>query len=142
MPKIIALCILLLICGGWAALADTTARQTGSCHPPKPGSPPEHALSERPKRTGLTSTGLDNTHLFLRMALAIGVVGGLGGLALYLSKREPASDQPAGSGDPHRNHLSGPRKALHLVGSGSPTVAPGQHRRHPQNAGLAGGAVA
>jgi len=117
--KIIALCILLLICGGWAALASRYNSQANRVLPPaetRLGAGTRPFLSD-PNGTGLTSTGLDNTNLFLRMALAIGVVGGLGGLALYLSKRVlPRAINPPGREIRiiETTYL-GPRKALHLV---------------------------
>ncbi|HSV98618.1 MAG TPA: flagellar biosynthetic protein FliO [Sedimentisphaerales bacterium] len=117
--RIVALCILLIACGGWATLAS---RYGGQANRALPQTPAGFAAGTRsflsdPNASGLTSTGLDNSDLFLRMALAIVVVGGLGGLALYLSKRVlPRAINPPGREIRiiETTYL-GPRKALHLV---------------------------
>lgn len=117
--RIVALCILLIVCGGWATLAS---RYTGQANRALAQAPTELGAGTRsflsdPNASGLTSTGLDNPSLLPRMALAIVVVGGLGGLALYLSKRVlPRAINPPGREIRiiETTYL-GPRKALHLV---------------------------
>lgn len=117
--RIVALCILLIVCGGWATLASRYGSQANRALPQTPaefGAGTRSFLSD-PNASRLTSNGLDNSGLFLRMALAIGVVGGLGGLALYMSKRVlPRAINPPGREIRiiETTYL-GPRKALHLV---------------------------
>ncbi len=69
----------------------------------------------------MTGTGLDNSGLFLRMMLAVGIVMGLGVAALYVSKKVlPRVTHTAGREIRIlETTCLGPRKALHLVEVGN-----------------------
>jgi flagellar biogenesis protein FliO len=119
--KIGYLCLLLLASGGWIAVAS---RQTGTAA--EQGTAPAAASSPVLRDSSLSSDSalppgpslsLGNGELFLKMMLSVGLVLGLGGAALYLSRKVlPKVTQRSGK----EIHLLetvclGPRKALHLV---------------------------
>jgi flagellar biogenesis protein FliO len=124
--RIVFLCLLLLAGGGWIAVA---ARQTGTdagqemakgaANSSAPGrtaaAPP--AFSNDPGPSSGPSLRLDNGELFFKMMLSVGLVLGLGGAALYLSRKVlPRMTQRTGK-EIHilETACLGPRKALHLV---------------------------
>jgi flagellar biogenesis protein FliO len=117
--KIGLLCLLLVVSGGWIALAS---RQGGDIGQQKPDSRIDSSsfLSD-PNLPSAPGVHLGNGELFLRMMLSVGLVIGLGGVALYLSKRAlPRMVHSAGK-EIHvlETTYLGPRKALHLVEVGS-----------------------
>lgn len=113
--KIGFLCLLLVVSGGWIALA---ARQDGTPPAQKADSRvnPSSFLSD-PNLPAAPGIHLGNGELFLRMMLSVGLVIALGGAALYLSKR--ALPRVVGSGGREIHIVEtaylGPRKAIHLV---------------------------
>lgn len=121
--RIVALCILLIVGGGWAGLASRYTGQAAQVSPQTgtgfvAGTP---SFLADPNSAGRTSTGLDNGELFVRMMLAVGIVFGLGVLALYVSKRVfPRAINPAGREiRVIETTYLGPRKTLHLVEVGA-----------------------
>ncbi len=116
--KTLFLCLLLLASGGWIAVA---ARQTGTPagQRTEEGAANSSALSfsSDPALSSGPNLGLGNGELFLKMMLSVGLVLGLGGAAVYLSRRVlPRVTQRTGK----EIHILetvglGPRKALHLV---------------------------
>jgi flagellar biogenesis protein FliO len=115
------LCLLLLASGGWIAVAS---RQTGGAAGQRmeDGTANSSVLrdssfSDDPGVSSGPSLGLGNGELFFKMMLSVGLVLGLGGAALYLSKRVlPRVTQRDGK-EIHILETAGlgPRKALHLV---------------------------
>jgi flagellar biogenesis protein FliO len=119
--RIIALCILLVVGGGWAGLASRYTSRGAQVSPQTGlGTAPRSFLND-PNSSPLTVTGLDDGGLVLRMMLAVGVVIGLGVVALYLSKKVlPRATHPAGREIRIiETTCLGPRKALHLVEVGA-----------------------
>jgi flagellar biogenesis protein FliO len=126
--KIGFLCLLLVVSGGWIAVASRQERPTavpgtneriGSTSflrdPNLPSAPSVRGSQTRDIALGDPS--LSNSELFLRMMLSVGLVVGLGAVALYLSKRTlPRVVHPGGK-EIHilETAYLGPRKALHLV---------------------------
>jgi flagellar biogenesis protein FliO len=113
--RIAALCILLVVGGGWAGLAS---RYTGPDEQARPLTATDaNSLLNDPNRVAFTGIDLDNGGLFLRMLLAVGTVAGLGVAALYLSKKVlPRMVNTAGREIRIiETTCLGPRKALHLV---------------------------
>ena len=131
--KVGFLCLLLVAGGGWIALASRSdgqasepgvpsgsqskdsGFQTSAFRPQTPGSSPSF-LSD-PNLVSSPGAGLGSGGLFFRMMLSVVLVVGLGGVALYLSKRVlPRVVQPGGR-EIHILETTGlgPRKALHLV---------------------------
>jgi flagellar biogenesis protein FliO len=117
--RITALCILLVVGGGWAGLAS---RYTGRAEQvqSQPAAGANSFLSD-PNSTPLTGISLDGGGLFLRMMLSVGIVIGLGAAALYLSKKVlPRVANTAGREIRIvETTCLGPRKALHLVEVGA-----------------------
>jgi len=109
------LCLLLVGCGGWITLAARPGGGAGGIEPETlcasslilsdPNSPPSPSLT------------LGNGELFLKMMLSVGLVIGLGGAALYLSKRVLPRVTHAPGKEIHilETAYLAPRKALHLV---------------------------
>jgi flagellar biogenesis protein FliO len=116
--KIGFLCLLLVVSGGWIALASHDSEADG-------GRP------ETPGASGLTWSGSDlpsspnlhlgNGELFLRMMLSVGLVIALGAAALYLSRKVLPRVTHASGKEIHvlETAYLGPRKALHLVEVGN-----------------------
>jgi flagellar biogenesis protein FliO len=119
--KIGYLCLLLLASGGWIAVAS---RQTGAAAGRRmensaAGSSVlrDASFSSDPDLSSGPSLSLGGGELFLKMMLSVGLVLGLGGAALYVSKRVlPRVTQRTGK-EIHilETTCLGPRKALHLV---------------------------
>ena len=121
--RIVALCVLLVVGGGWVALASRFTGQAAQT-PLQAGTgfgvETPSFLSD-PNSSRLTSSGLDNRGLLLRMILALGVVIVLGGVALYASRKVlPRAINPAGREIRiiETTYLA-PRKALHLIEVGA-----------------------
>ena len=111
--RIAALCLLLIVGGGWAGLAS---RYTGRVGQAQAAVGPNSFLND-PNSTALRGVSPDDGGLVVRMMVAVGVVIALGVAALYVSKRVlPRMAHPAGR-EIHVVETSylGPRKALHLV---------------------------
>ena len=134
--KIGLLCLLLLVSGGWIAFAARQGGVTGgrktedggprtedSAVPRSPSSALRDSASflSDPNLPSSPSVSLGNGELFLRMMLSVGLVIGLGAVALYLSKRALPRVVPPGGKEIHilETAYLGPRKALHLVEVGS-----------------------
>ncbi len=119
--KIGFLCLLLLAGGGWIAV---TSRQTGAAagqatenRTADSSALRDSTFSSASDLSSSPSLGLGNGELFFKMMLSVGLVLGLGGAALYLSKRVlPRVTQRDGK-EIHilETACLGPRKALHLV---------------------------
>lgn len=113
--RIAALCILLIVGGGWAGLAS---RYTGrAAQVPSPtGTSPKSFLND-PNSPPLAGSGVDDNALFLRMMLSVGIVLGLGAAALYVSKRVLPRVTHTGGREIRiiETTYLGPRKTLHLV---------------------------
>jgi len=111
--KIAALCLLLVVGGGWAGLAS---RYTGRMEQARAAAG-ANALRSDPNSTAVSNAGLENGGLLLRMLLSVGIVIVLGVVALYLSKTVlPRMAHPAGREiRVVETTYLGPRKALHLV---------------------------
>ncbi len=111
--RITALCLLLVVGGGWAGLAS---RCTGRAERAQAATGANSFLSD-PNSTALSNMSLDSGGLFLRMTLSVGIVLGLGAVALYVSRKVlPRVTHPAGREIRIvETTCLGPRKALHLV---------------------------
>jgi flagellar biogenesis protein FliO len=111
--RIAALCLLLVVGGGWAGLAS---RYTGSAARAQ-AVPGAGSLLSDPNAAAPVGTSLDGNGVILRMLLAVGIVIGLGAAALYMSKKVlPRIAHPAGREIRIiETTCLGPRKALHLV---------------------------
>jgi flagellar biogenesis protein FliO len=132
--KIGLLCLLLLASGSWIAFASRqgeaiTGPQTeeggaiqgrdagNSLSDPRPSTPGPSSFWSDPNGPSSAGLSLGNGELFLRMMLAVGLILGLGAVALYLSKRALPRVGKAGGKEIHvlETAYLGPRKALHLV---------------------------
>jgi len=110
--RIVALCLLLIVGGGWAGLAS---QYTGRVKQAQAAGP--NSFLNDPNSATLPSIGLDDNTLVVRMMIAVGIVIALGVAALYVSKRVlPRMAHPAGR-EIHivETTYLGPRKTLHLV---------------------------
>jgi flagellar biogenesis protein FliO len=127
--KIVFLCLLLVVSGGWIALAS---RQTTIQKTPDGGQKTEDSAAVRspsavlrdppsflndPRLPASGGGSLGNGELFFRMMLSVGLIIGLGTAALYLSKRVLPKVGHAPGKEIHvlETAYLGPRKALHLV---------------------------
>ena len=120
--KIGLLCLLLIVSGGWIVFTSRHGGKAGGLSSGTlgasnlPPSPSSLILSDPnlPSSSGLT---FGNGELFLKMMLSVGLVIGLGGAALYLSKRVLPRVTNAPGKEIHilETAYLGPRKALHLV---------------------------
>ena len=127
--KMALLCLLLVISGGWIAFASRSGASGGNAQSGLPASTPSFQSDPRPDSTpglGLgnregSPSALGKSELFLRMMLSVGLVIGLGGIALVLSKRALPRMVRCGGKEIHIRETAylGPRKALHLVEVGS-----------------------
>ena len=115
------LCVLLLASGGWIAVAS---RQTGAAAGQRtengaasPSVLQDSSLSSDPDLSPGPSVSLGSGELFFKMMLSVGLVLGLGGAALYLSRRVLPKVTQRGGKEIHilETACLGPRKALHLV---------------------------
>jgi flagellar biogenesis protein FliO len=119
--RIVFLCLLLLVSGGWIALAS---RRSGAATGPSVGkdaatvpAPRNSSFTSDPGLSSGPSLSLGNGELFLKMMLSVGLVLGLGGAALYVSRRVLPRVTHAPGKEIHvlETACLGPRKALHLV---------------------------
>lgn len=119
------LCVALVVSGGWIALASRQAAGQGAQESPSPssaslpvpaGETPSSFLND-PRLPPSAGGSLGNGELFFRMMLSVGLVIGLGGAALYLSKRVWPKVTHASGKEIHvlETAYLGPRKTLHLV---------------------------
>ncbi len=117
--RIAALCILLIVGGGWAGLASRYTSRAAQVQPQTETGP--KSLLNDPNSPPLTGSGLDNNALFVRMMLSVGIVAGLAIAALYVSKKIlPRMTNTAGREiRVIETTCLGPRKALHLVEVGN-----------------------
>lgn len=117
--RIAALCILLIVGGGWAGLASRYTSRAAQVRPQADGE--SQSFLSDPNSPPLTGSGLDDNTLFLRMMLSVGIVMALGIAALYVSKKVlPRVTHTAGREIRIIETASlGPRKALHLVEVGN-----------------------
>jgi len=123
--KIGFLCLLLVVSGGWIALASRSGeRATGQgtqdgavLRPPSSVLPGSSSFLSDPNLPAASPIHLGHGELFLRMMLSVGLVLALGGVALYLSKRALPKVVHPGGKEIHilETAYLGPRKALHLV---------------------------
>jgi len=111
--RIAALCLLLVVGGGWAGLAS---RYTGSAVRAQ-STPGASAVASDPNIPTAAGMDLDSDGVIGRMILAVCIVLGLGAAAVYLSKRVlPRIAHPAGREiRVVETACLGPRKALHLI---------------------------
>jgi len=120
--KIGFLCLLLIISGGWIAFASRQAGQAEGVRLETSGAsavqPSASSLVlHDPNLASPASGGLGSGELFFKMMLSVGLVIGLGGAALYLSKRVLPRVVHTPGKEIHilETAYLGPRKALHLV---------------------------
>ena len=115
------LCLLLLASGGWIALAS---RQSGAATGPSAEKDAARSSSLRdspfasdPDLSSGPNLSFGSGELFLKMMLSVGLVLGLGGAALYVSRRVLPRVTHAPGKEIHLLETAylGPRKALHLV---------------------------
>jgi flagellar biosynthetic protein FliO len=115
------LCLLLLASGGWIALAS---RQSGAATGPsvekdaaRSSTLRDSAFAGDPDLSSGPNLSLGSGELFLKMMLSVGLVLGLGGAALYVSRRVLPKVTHAPGKEIHvlETAYLGPRKALHLV---------------------------
>ncbi len=121
--RIVVLCILLVLGGGWAGLASRYTDQSSPAEPPVQN--PDSALLDAPPSGSDANANLAEPPridlgtggLVLRMTLAVVLVMGLGVAALYLSKKVlPRMTNTMGREiRVLETTCLGPRKALHLV---------------------------
>jgi flagellar biogenesis protein FliO len=121
--KIGLLCLLLIVSGGWIALASRQGVAAGQKTKDRAvdGAPSttlrdSSSFLSDPNLPSAPSLSLGHGDLFLRMMLSVGLVIGLGAVALYVSKRAlPRVVHPGGK-EIHvlETTYLGPRKALHL----------------------------
>lgn len=111
--KIAALCLLLIVGGGWVGLAS---RYTGRMNQVQAATD-ANALAIDSNSPAVTSLGLDGGGMVLRMTIAIVIVVGLGVAALYMSRRIlPRAGQSTNREiRVVETTYLGPRKTLHLV---------------------------
>jgi flagellar biogenesis protein FliO len=111
--RIIALCLMLLIGGGWIGLAARSADQST-----QPTSTPQSGpFLADPNLVSSTDIALGSEGLFARMMLSVALVVVLGAGVLYVSKRvlPKVANAPGKEIDIRETAYLGPRKALHLV---------------------------
>jgi len=114
------LCLLLLVGTGGILL---TSRQTGAVEGQQSDGPMVRpfdgtsAFFGDPNAVPAVSPGLGNGELFLKMMFSVVLVLGLGGAALYLSKKVLPRVAQASGKEIHilETAYLGPRKMLHLV---------------------------
>jgi flagellar biosynthetic protein FliO len=113
------LCLLVVVGGGWVALASRYSSE----HAPASTQAPtvETSFLSDPNLASADSAGLGGRELFLKMMLSIGLVLGLGAAALYLSKRvlPKVTNAPGKEIRVVETSYLGPRKALHLIEVGN-----------------------
>jgi flagellar biosynthetic protein FliO len=134
--RIAALCVLLIVGGGWAGLASrytAQAQQGGTVQPPdqqeqagrleggKTGTQEGENLPSARFFNFSPSSPLGGGELFLRMMLAVVIVIVLGAAALYLSRKVLPRMTHAGGREIRivETACLGPRKAIHLVEVGN-----------------------
>jgi flagellar biosynthetic protein FliO len=117
--KIGFLCLLLIVSGGWIALASRQGGDVGGQSADPLGRP--SSFLNGPDLTSSPGLHLGNGELFLRMMLSDGLVIALGAAALYLSRKVLPRVAHASGKEIHvlETAYLGPRKALHLVEVGN-----------------------
>lgn len=117
--KIILLCIVLVMGGGWVTLASRHGGQRAQAA--MQSADPNASFLSDPNRFSPADSGLGKGELFLRMMLSVGVIIGLGVAAVYASKKVLPKVANAPGKEIHIRETAylGPRKALHLVEIGS-----------------------
>jgi flagellar biosynthetic protein FliO len=113
--RIVVLCVLLVVGGGWVALAS---RYAGDPNPTNPQTArTETSFLSDPNQFAATNVSLGGRELFLKMMLSVGLVVSLGIGALYLSRKVlPKVTNTTGKEiRVLETTYLGPRKALHLV---------------------------
>lgn len=116
--RLIVLCVVLLIGGGWISIAARSEDQKA-----QPATPQQQSGSflADPDFAGSADLSLGGTGLFARMMLCIILVAGLGGGMLYVSKKvlPKVAGAPGKEIRIRETAYLGPRKALHLVEIGN-----------------------
>jgi len=109
------LCLLIVVGGGWVALASRYSGDRGPAG--AQATSMETSFLSDPNLASAESVGLGSRELFLKMMLSVGLVLGLGAAALYLSKRvlPKVTNAPGKEIRVVETTYLGPRKALHLV---------------------------
>lgn len=113
--KIGFLCLVLVVSGGWITLASRQSPDTAAL---KADDPSRASVFLRdPNFPALPGASLNNGELFVKMMLSVVLIIGLGGAALYLSRRIlPRVTHAAGKEvRVLETTYLGPRKALHLI---------------------------
>lgn len=113
--RIVVLCVLLVVGGGWVGLASRYAGGQDRSGPQAAAT--ETSFLSDPNQFSAANVSLGGRELFLKMMLSVGLVIALGLGALYLSKKVLPKVTNA-SGKEIRvleTTYLGPRKALHLV---------------------------
>jgi len=116
--KIAGLCIVLVVAGGWAALAARSANEDDRAI-----AAPQKKLSflNDPNLAGATDLSLSSKELFAKIALSVALVVVLGVAVLYVSRTVLPKVAKGPGKEIHilETAYLGPRKALHLVEVGS-----------------------
>ncbi len=127
--KIVFLCLLLVVSGGWIALASRqtavqkaedrgqTTDNSAVLRPPPSVLRDPSSFSNDPPVSASPGGSLGNGELFFRMMLSVGLIIGLGAAALYLSKKvlPKVAHTPGKEVHVLETAYLGPRKMLHLV---------------------------
>jgi flagellar biogenesis protein FliO len=115
--RIVVLCLVVLIGGGWIGIAARSADQTDTPAAPLQSS----SFPADPNLAGSASVHFGNGEFFFRMMLCILLVAGLGAGMLYVSKKVLPKVTNAAGREIHVRETAylGPRKALHLVEVGT-----------------------
>jgi flagellar biosynthetic protein FliO len=114
--------LLLLVSGGWMALASRSSAESGLPASddrvlPAPVTPPPTSFLSDSDPASSSKIHLESGELFFKMMLSVGLVLGLGAAAFYLSKRVLPRVARAPGKEIRILETAGlgPRKALHLV---------------------------
>lgn len=113
--RIVVLCVLLVVAGGWVALASRYAGDPGQAN--SQTARPETSFLGDPNQLAAANVSLGGRELFLKMMLSVGLVIALGLGALYVSRKVlPKVTNTTGRQiRVIETTYLGPRKALHLV---------------------------
>ena len=114
--RVVILCLMLLIGGGWISMAARSQDQKA-----QPAADPNRSFLADPNFAGSQDIPLGGPGLFARMMLCIVLVAGLGVGMWYVSRKVlPKVANSSGKEIRVRETAYlGPRKALHLVEVGS-----------------------
>ena len=125
--KIGFLCVLLVVSGGWLALASRQGAEPAAAADGTPvenstldtASQPETVSAQwyDPNLASTAGVNLGSRELFLKMMLSVGLVIALGVAALYLSRKvlPRVTNSPGKEIRIVETAYLGPRKALHVV---------------------------